>query len=532
MLGTAKKRRGLFVVIAGPDGTGKSSLARLLPEACGDLFREHIHLHFRPGLLPSPGEVLGAEPGDPSTPHARPPRGPALSAGLLLYHWIDFLVGGWIRVIPAVRRGALVILERGWWDIGVDSRRYRLRSYPGAVGRLGRLLPRPDLVLILQAPVATLLARKSEVSGPELQRQLERWRNVLPDSVHRVVIDASRSQREVLSSALTALRAAAGVVENEDAGWAGLPSRRNPRWLLPRAPARVARAGLGIYQPVTLKGRLGWEGARVLASTGVFRLLPKAGPPPEEIRRMMATFLPRGGSISTVRSGWVRGKFVSLGIDGSGSLVVIAKQGLDEEARAAVNREGEAIDRLGGLMPSMLSPPEVIARDDGLLALAPIPSRPRLMSWRMPEDVAWSLGEFFRAGASEDGRRGPAQGDCAPWNLLRSERGWTLVDWELARDETTPFFDVWHWLTMVHALLGRPSAAAIDEGLRGRGWIAPVLHAYADAAGVDVDSARGMFASYLATEQALWLETKPRPAAARRRLLALASADGSSSPGP
>jgi hypothetical protein len=154
------------------------------------------------------------------------------------------------------------------------------------------------------------------------------------------------------------------------------------------------------------------------------------------------------------------------------------------------------------------------------------------MSWRMPEEVAWSLGEFFRAGASEDGRRGPAQGDCAPWNLLRSERGWILVDWELARDETTAFFDVWHWLTMVHALLGRPSAAAIDEGLRGRGWIAQVLHAYADAAGVDVGSARGMFASYLATEQALWLETKPRSAAARRRLLALTSADGGSSLGP
>jgi thymidylate kinase len=529
---TQKGSRGLIVVLVGPDGTGKSSLARLLPEACGDLFQSHLHLHWRPGLLPWPGEVLKSDPGDPSEPHARAPHGRVLSTGLLLYNWLDFFAGGWFRLVPARRRGSLVILERGWWDISVDSRRYRLRSSPGTVAALGRLLPRPDLVLILHADTATLLARKREVAAEELQRQLDRWRDVLPGSIHRAHIDASQPQRDVLTAARAQIRAAIGAGDEvgsggeEGSGWSGLPSRHSPRWLLPRGPARVARGALNIYQPVTVKGRFGWEFARLLAGAGVFRLLPKADPPPDEIRRVMASFLPTNGSIATVRSRWDKGKFVALGVDDSGSPVVIAKLGLDDVARKAINREATAIEGLGGLMPSLLSPPEIVAKDDGLLVLAPVKSRPRLAPWRLPEEVAWALGDFFRAGASDDGRRGPAQGDCAPWNLLKSDGGWVLVDWELARQETTAFFDICHWLTLVHSMLGRPSATAIEEGFQGRGWIAAVLHAYADAASVDVTEARAMLASYLMTEQARWLDLDPATAAGRRRLLAVAKARG------
>ena len=124
--------RGLVVLVAGPDGAGKSSVARrIVDELAGEVTRV-VHTHWRPGLLPHPRALLGAHgAGDAARPHARPPHGAVLSLGLLGYYWLDFLLGGWLRQRPIRRRGGLVVVERGWWDVGIDGRRYRL-SVPAA----------------------------------------------------------------------------------------------------------------------------------------------------------------------------------------------------------------------------------------------------------------------------------------------------------------------------------------------------------------------------------------------------------------
>ena len=46
---------GLFVLVVGPDGSGKSSLADALPALCKGPFRRWKHSHWRPGLLPRAG---------------------------------------------------------------------------------------------------------------------------------------------------------------------------------------------------------------------------------------------------------------------------------------------------------------------------------------------------------------------------------------------------------------------------------------------------------------------------------------------
>jgi thymidylate kinase len=93
-------------------------------------------------------------------------------------------------------------MERGWFDFAVDPRRYRMRVSPGVVRMLGRLLPRPDLALVLDASDRTLLARKTELHGEELSRQMQMWRAFrFPRGTHKVVIDASRPFEEVLQTA-------------------------------------------------------------------------------------------------------------------------------------------------------------------------------------------------------------------------------------------------------------------------------------------------------------------------------------------
>jgi aminoglycoside phosphotransferase (APT) family kinase protein len=81
---------------------------------------------------------------------------------------------------------------------------------------------------------------------------------------------------------------------------------------------------------------------------------------------------------------------------------------------------------------------------------------------------------------------GATHGDFAPWNLLRTDRGWLLIDWESASRDSPAFYDVFHHLVQSNVLLGRPSRRALLDGVTGHGAIGLLLRTYARAAGLDV----------------------------------------------
>jgi thymidylate kinase len=187
------------VLIVGPDGTGKTTLAQGLVEGTKREFPTVVHMHWRPGLLPRPGGLVGVEAGDPSDPHGRESHGSALSLILLAYHWLDFFLGTWLRIVPVRAKGGLIVMERGWLDIAVDPRRYHLALPRRLVERLGRLLPAPDLVIVLQADPEALSRRKAELPPQELARQIAQWREIsFPGRTTRLFFDAFQSPEQLL----------------------------------------------------------------------------------------------------------------------------------------------------------------------------------------------------------------------------------------------------------------------------------------------------------------------------------------------
>jgi len=184
------------LTVAGPDGTGKSTLCDALIHG---LLRDRrvLRVHHRFGVLPARGGDQAAV----TEPHRDEPYPAPLAAIKALALFADFWLGWLLRARPFVRRGGWVLLERGWWDLAVDPRRYRLRPGGRLVRVLGRLLPQSDVLLVLEGPPAALRARKQELPEAELERQVRAWHDVVPAGVRRVHLDTSASLDEVLRRA-------------------------------------------------------------------------------------------------------------------------------------------------------------------------------------------------------------------------------------------------------------------------------------------------------------------------------------------
>jgi thymidylate kinase len=496
--GAGWRRRGGVIMIAGPDGSGKTTLAQGLAQTW---FADApvLLVHHRRGI----GMLPGRQPRGPTTePHRHSPYPTVVALGKTFYLFVDFLFGWLATIRPFVRSGGWVILQRDWWDLLVDPKRYRLRPIPRLGRFLGRLLPEPDLTLILEADPDVIRHRKAELPCEELARQTAEWRKVRPPSKSCIYLDARRPPGEVLQRAAAELarRMCEQGASRHMAGWLAVPPAHDPRWLLPRGSRSVARGGLDVYQPVTVKARIGWELARTLSAVGIFRLLPRGAAPPQAVTQLVDAHVPVGGSFAVARANHA-GRFVVLIVAADGAPVAVAKVATDQEGRDALAREASNLEELGALLPAPLSAPRILGRADGALVMEAVHWQPRWRSWRMPEDVAFALGAFFRAGSAalaNGTRAGPSHGDVAPWNLLKTSDGWVLVDWEDARAARAPFYDLMHYLAQSRTLLGRPSTRELVEGVAGtKGWIGAAVVAYARGAQLSVDDAWPNLLAYL-----------------------------------
>lgn len=193
---------GSFVVVAGPDGSGKSTLAGRLVDRAPHVGA--LWLHHRPRLLYSRTPTSGTPVTDP---YGQVPYPAPLSALKVLYYFADYLLGWLLRARPLLRSGGVVVLERGWDDLRVDPRRYRLRGVGWLVSLIGGVLPSPTAVFVLDAPEDVLLARTNDNLGAaDLRGQRDAFRRVYGARPRVVALDASRPVSELEGIVIEALR--------------------------------------------------------------------------------------------------------------------------------------------------------------------------------------------------------------------------------------------------------------------------------------------------------------------------------------
>ena len=158
---------GVFLVVLGPDGVGKSTTIRYLQLELEKLFGVCRTERWRPGLIRKVAPDTGHR-----IPHAKIPRGPIGSIVSVVGLALDFSIGYVISAHPLMARSEVVIFDRYFHDLLIDPRRYR---YAGPMF-LPRLLsrwipPRRAIFVVLDADEALVLNRKQELPLDELRRQ-------------------------------------------------------------------------------------------------------------------------------------------------------------------------------------------------------------------------------------------------------------------------------------------------------------------------------------------------------------------------
>jgi thymidylate kinase len=189
---------GVNVVFLGPDGAGKSTVIERLRAAVGAGFSGVELRGGAPSLrqlsdgtyrtrtpLPTPGVL--------ARPHGLPARARAASILKAAYWFVYYVLGYHVTVRLPLARGRLVLHHRHVVDALVDPRRYRYGGPRWLLALLWRLTPKPDLVILLDAPADVIRARKSELPRAEIERQLAAYRALVRAMPNGHIVDASQA---------------------------------------------------------------------------------------------------------------------------------------------------------------------------------------------------------------------------------------------------------------------------------------------------------------------------------------------------
>jgi hypothetical protein len=191
-----------WIAILGSDDDGKTSLAKeILHRFAACPYGTVKTFHWRRRVIT---RAHGPEP--VTDPHGRP-CGRRIGSGLrLLVPAADWLVGYWTRLVHLRAKGYILAFDRIYFDLVVDHERCGYGA-----GRLARalwwLLPKPDLLFLLDSEPAELWHRKQEVPPSELSRQRQAYRALVPQLRGGNVLDGSLPLSVLVDEVQCAIRA-------------------------------------------------------------------------------------------------------------------------------------------------------------------------------------------------------------------------------------------------------------------------------------------------------------------------------------
>jgi len=173
---------GLFIVLLGPDGSGKSTIADGITSSLKKLFPESSYYHGRFGIIPDLHLLFkrvhrfAGKGSQSDTPTATDfsctakPYGFARASVYLLYYLVDYLCGYFV-VARSRALGSILIADRYFYDYFIQP---HFKKVPFWILKLfAQMIPSPDMIIYLKCSPEEIHRRKPELTPDEIRRQQE-----------------------------------------------------------------------------------------------------------------------------------------------------------------------------------------------------------------------------------------------------------------------------------------------------------------------------------------------------------------------
>jgi thymidylate kinase len=201
--------RGLFVVLLGPDGSGKSTVTEGVRRSLAPWFSSTRIYHGHFAILPRLGDLArmaGFKPNGDQTPGEGKITVPAerekfttwRSLIYLTYYTLDYMLGHLV-IFLARGRGDLIIFDRYYYDYLIQPE----MSLPSIlILSVGRLIPKPDRVIYLKNDPDIIFSRKQELTLDELRRQGEECKRLISRLEHGCVVETKGTAQATILKAV------------------------------------------------------------------------------------------------------------------------------------------------------------------------------------------------------------------------------------------------------------------------------------------------------------------------------------------
>lgn len=243
-----KLRRGVFTVaLIGPDGAGKSTISRKVIELL-DIPAKYLYMgvNLESSNLMLPTTRLGLElkrkrgdRPDAASPTLAREKRRAMSGWRLLayrlkaaFRMVNWIAEEWFRQIVAwiyLLRGYVVVFDRHFFpdyyasDIADDAPdRPATSKIHGLI--LEHLYPRPDMIIMLDAPADVLLARKGEGTLESLEQRRQDYLEMHHHVKYFAVVSTEQPQADSARQVADIIsKFAAGIIHEQLTPRAAMP---------------------------------------------------------------------------------------------------------------------------------------------------------------------------------------------------------------------------------------------------------------------------------------------------------------------
>lgn len=205
---------GLFLVLLGPDGSGKTTLAKEINKRLSPLFSSTEYYHGRFHLFPQLGGIKRFL--IPSI-KKKTQKKPILSSEIsliqretlstiracinIIYYGTEYMVSR-IPVFLKLRKNKLIVCDRYFYDYLLHPEYIQAPKW--LIMLFSKLIPKPDLILLIKCDAEVIFERKKELPLEEIDRQqqlLDTFKKVIDNSI---TIDTNKLLIESVDDAVAA----------------------------------------------------------------------------------------------------------------------------------------------------------------------------------------------------------------------------------------------------------------------------------------------------------------------------------------